>query len=111
MLSTIMQTIKSKLLTDKQHREPRTLPDEFLHRDINTREQAEGWITELFARGLAYHFEDDPIECLHGNGLVTHYDARMIGDRVDDCYLTWQDSGADMQTDCPIGHLLKIMGH
>jgi len=73
---------------------------------IRTRADAESFIVALNAAGFAYHFDDNAVECLAGNGLMTKGQARAIGLQVARCYAVW--SGAD-RDDCPIGHLLLCM--
>lgn len=77
---------------------------------VTNRPEAEAFLTKLHELGLSYHLEDGAVDCLHGNNHVTLADAYAIEAKVDACYAAWQASGADLQHDCPIGHLLKCMG-
>lgn len=74
---------------------------------VSTRPEAEAFIDALFAAGLGYHFDDGAVDCLAGNGLVSAEDAEAIEEQVNGCYMAFEWSGADMATDCPIGHALK----
>lgn len=76
---------------------------------VTTRPEAEAWIEALMAAGLDYHFDDGAVDCLHGNGLVTYDDAVAINLHVQACYIAWEQSGADLYHDCPIGHCLKVL--
>lgn len=76
---------------------------------ITTRPEAETFIRELDALGLMHHFDDGAVDCLYGNGLVTLDEAAAIDIRVGLVYLAWEQSGADMQNDCPIAFALDVM--
>lgn len=82
---------------------------------VNNRPEAEAFIQRLHELGLSYHFDDGAVDCLHGtqiNGvpLVTLEEAEAIDLHVQACYIAWEESGADLRHDCPIGHALKVMG-
>lgn len=77
---------------------------------VTNRREAEAFITGLNALGLAYHFDDGAVDCLHGNGHVTLDEAGQIEAKVSDCYETWRASGANLRHDCPIGFLLTCEG-
>lgn len=76
---------------------------------VEDRPQAEAFITALHAAGLDYNFDDGAVDCLHGNGLVAEGEASAIDAKIDACYCAWRASGADLQHDCPLGFLLKLM--
>lgn len=77
---------------------------------VSNRSEAEAFIARLHALELGHHFDDGAIECLFGNGRVSLEQAIQIENKVADCYTAWESSGADLREDCPIGHLLKLMG-
>lgn len=76
---------------------------------VNDRPQAEAFIAALVALNLDYHFDDGAVDCLHRNGHVTLSEAQQIDAKIDACYCVWRASGADLRTDCPIGHVLKLL--
>lgn len=77
---------------------------------VNDRPQAEAFLKALCDAGLSYHLDDGAVDCLHGNGLVTEGEASAIDTKIDACYCAWRASGANLQTDCPIGYLLECEG-
>lgn len=78
---------------------------------ITDRPEAERFLTALHDAGLDHHFDDGAVDCLHGNNLVDLACAGFIDDQVRACYAAWEESGADLARDCPIGFALKLMGH
>jgi hypothetical protein len=88
----------------------RNITDALIAMPIGDRAQAEAFISALQAAGLMHHFDDGAVDCLHGNGLVDLPTAVAIDECVARCYVAWEQSGADMHNDCPIGYALQIMG-
>lgn len=82
---------------------------EVMRAEISDRPSAEAFLRALHAEGLDYHFDDGAVDCLHGNGLVDEPCAMWIDSQVDACYAAWTASGADLEHDCPIGFMLKLM--
>lgn len=76
---------------------------------VSDRPEAESFIGALADLGLAYHFDDGAVDCLHGNGHVDLAEARQIDAKIAAAYVAWEASGADLRTDCPIGHLIKVL--
>lgn len=83
---------------------------ELITMPVTNRSEAEAFIAGLNSLGLAYHFDDGAVDCLHGNGLVSMEEAEQIEAKISDCYEAWRASGADMWNDCPIGFLLTCEG-
>lgn len=77
---------------------------------VTDRPEAEAFIRELARLGLAYHFDDGAVDCLHGNGHVDLDEARQIDAKIAAAYDAWEASGADLKTDCPIGFLIEVEG-
>ena len=75
-----------------------------LRAPIDSLADGESFIRELVGQGLAYHFDDDPIDCLARNGLLTFPDAMTIGNQVR--ALNGLDWGAAA---CPIGFMLHVL--
>lgn len=82
--------------------------DHLLAMPVTNRPEAEAFIEALCKAGLAHHFDDGAVDCLHGNGLVDLDEAKAIDAQVGRCYVAWEASGADLMDDCPIGHLIKV---
>ncbi len=76
---------------------------------VSDRPEAESFIGALADLGLAYHFDDGAVDCLHGNGHVDLDEARQIDAKIAAAYAAWEASGADLMDDCPIGHLIKVL--
>lgn len=76
---------------------------------ITSRAEGEAFIRQLGELGLLHHFDDGAVDCLHGNGLVTLEDAKIIDRKVMETYMAWEKSGADLMNDCPIGHVIKVL--
>lgn len=65
------------------------------------------WIEALHAEGLAFHFDDDPTDCLEG--VVSEADARVIGRQRDALYaLQWGPRPGLGAWYCPIGYLMRV---
>lgn len=77
---------------------------------LRDRTDAEAYIRKLHALGLAYHFDDGAVDCLHRNGHVTLAEAEEIDNDIGRVYECWRAAGADLRTDCPIGYLLELEG-
>lgn len=73
---------------------------------INERADAERFIRGLYDLGLIHHFDDGAIDCLFGNGLCSHAQARCIDGKISRCYEVWNGKDRD---DCPIGYALECM--
>lgn len=76
-----------------------------LRKPITTIVDAKAFIALLFTVELTWHFDDDPVDCLHEtNPLVSREDAEFLGEQRDALYdFEWGEF------DCPIGYLLTLM--
>jgi len=82
----------------------------FLSSPITTLHDGKAWITALHARGMMFHFEDDPAEIImiaDGARLFSDDECDMVRDRIDELYaLDWS-----AHRGCPIGFALELMQH
>ena len=76
---------------------------------VTDRPQAEAFIDALVMANLDYHFDDGAVDCLFHNGSCTEAEAMAIDAQVDRCYTAFELADADMTTDCPIGHMIKVL--
>lgn len=85
----------------------RPLP-EALRAPITDLASAKRWIEALQAADLAFHFEDDPFDCLSRTGL-SKASLAIIAARVRDLYdLEWGPRRGLGYWYCPIGYLLRV---
>lgn len=76
-----------------------------LRAPINNLAEAKAFIEALHAEGLMWHFDDDPVDCLHETSpLVRREHAVLLGIQRDRLYdFEWGEF------ECPIGYALHIM--
>lgn len=74
-----------------------------LRAPITTLADGEAFIRELVDQDLSYHFDDGAVDCLHGNGLLTLDEAKVVDAQVAALYgLDWG------KAQCPIGFCLHV---